>query len=94
MLIINTLIARHTCHPFSRNPGVSRDTLRGGRKSEYEPIISISVLTFTYFFVPSTLFAFAAASGQGVIGVATGPDLIHVILPTKHSLVLGAPVVS
>jgi hypothetical protein len=37
--IINTLIILHPFHPFSRNPRVSRDTLRGCGKSEYEPMI-------------------------------------------------------
>lgn len=37
--IINTLIVLHPFHPFSRNPRVSRDTLGGCGKSEYEPMI-------------------------------------------------------
>ena len=37
--IINILIILHPFHPFSRNPRVSRDTLRGCGKSEYEPMI-------------------------------------------------------
>ena len=37
--IINTLIILHPFHPFTLNPRVSRDTLRGCGKSEYEPMI-------------------------------------------------------